>query len=74
MGAAPVRQDVADQAAGLRGERDLRTHPRLGLSWEGFAIEEVIRCLDADRDAYFYKTHGGAELDLLIARGGRRYG
>lgn len=58
----------------LRTERELQTYPRLGSSWEGFAIEEVIRRLDADRDAYFYRTHGGAELDLLIVRGGRRYG
>lgn len=58
----------------LRTERELQAFPRLGFSWEGFAIEEVIRSLDADRDAYFYKTHGGAELDLLIVRGGRRYG
>ncbi len=58
----------------LRTERELQTHPGLGFSWEGFAIEEVIRRLDADRDAYFYRTHGGAELDLLIVRGGRRYG
>ncbi|MBI3553389.1 MAG: ATP-binding protein [Elusimicrobia bacterium] len=58
----------------LANERELQTFPRLGFSWEGFAIEEVIRRLDADRDAYFYKTHGGAELDLMIVRGGRRYG
>jgi len=58
----------------LRNQQELQGYPRLGFSWEGFAIEEVIRRLDADRDAYFYKTHGGAELDLLIVRGGRRYG
>lgn len=58
----------------LRTESELQTFPQLGFSWEGFAIEEVIRRLDADRDAYFYATHGGAELDLLITRGGRRYG
>ena len=59
---------------GLRGHDDLLGHPKLGLSWEGFAIEQVIRFADADRDAYFYATHGGAELDLLITRGGRSYG
>ena len=58
----------------LRDGRELQAYPRLGFSWEGFAIEEVIRHLNADRDAYFYRTHAGAELDLLIARGGRRYG
>lgn len=59
---------------GLRTERELSTYSRLGFSWEGFAIEEIVRRLDAEREAYFYKTHGGAELDLLIVRGGRRYG
>lgn len=58
----------------LRDERELEAYPQLGFSWEGFAIEEVIRRLDADRDAYFYRTHAGAELDLMITRGGRRYG
>ncbi len=58
----------------LRDQRELEGYPLMGLSWEGFAIEETIRRFDADRDAYFYATHGGAELDLLIARGARRYG
>jgi uncharacterized protein len=59
---------------GLRTERQLLGYPRLGFSWEGFAIEQIIRRFDADRESYFYKTHGGAELDLLLLRGGRRYG
>ena len=59
---------------GLKTERQLLGYPRLGVSWEGFAIEQIIRHFDADRDAYFYKTHGGAELDLMILRGGKRYG
>ncbi len=50
------------------------SHPCLGFSWEGFALEEVLCRLNAERDAYFYKTHGGAELDLLIQRGGKRFG
>ena len=37
-------------------------------------MEQVIGILRAERDAYFWATHGGAELDLLIVRGGRRYG
>lgn len=58
---------------------DLETHDRLmghqksGASWEGFAIEQVLALLGA-RDAYFWGTHQGAELDLLVMRGGRRYG
>jgi predicted AAA+ superfamily ATPase len=59
---------------GLRDKLEVQSHPKLGLSWEGFALEQVISLLDAERDAYFYATHGGAELDLLVQRGGKRYG
>lgn len=59
---------------GLRNGSEVLSHPRFGESWEGFALEQVIRFVDAERDAYFWATHGGAELDLLINRGGRRYG
>ncbi len=59
---------------GLRTKSEVLSHPRLGFSWEGFALEEVIRRADAERDAFFYKTHGGAELDLLVRRGGKHFG
>jgi len=59
---------------GVRTGSEIQSHPQLGFSWEGFALEEIIRLTSADRDAYFYGTHGGAELDLLIVRGGKRYG
>jgi len=59
---------------GLRNLDQVSSHPRLGFSWEGFALEEALCTLKADRDAYFYKTHGGAELDLLVMRGGKRFG
>ncbi|MFM8469518.1 MAG: ATP-binding protein [Limisphaerales bacterium] len=52
---------------------DLEAHPKLGSSWEGFALEQVLS-LTGDRDAYFWATHGGAELDLLVNWGGKRYG
>jgi predicted AAA+ superfamily ATPase len=52
---------------------DLEAHPKLGASWEGFALEQVLS-LTGDRDAYFWATHGGAELDLLVSWGGRKYG
>jgi predicted AAA+ superfamily ATPase len=52
---------------------DLRSHPKLGASWEGFALEQVVTGL-ATRDAYYWATHAGAELDLLVFRGGRRWG
>jgi uncharacterized protein len=58
---------------GIRTERDLLTHPKCGASWEGYAIEDVLRRTDPD-EAYFWATYGGAELDLLLFKDGRRYG
>jgi uncharacterized protein len=46
--------------------RDLQAHPKLGASWEGFALEQVLH-LVGERDAYFWATHAGAELDLPSA-------
>ena len=59
---------------GLRTPMEVRSHPRLGASWEGFALEQVIILFQAEREAYFWGTHGGAELDLLITRGGIKLG
>jgi predicted AAA+ superfamily ATPase len=58
---------------GIRNESDLFTHPKLGASWEGYAIEETIRSLEPDQ-AYFWATHAGAELDLLLFKDGKRIG
>lgn len=56
------------------GERDaLLCNPRLGASWEGFVIEQLLAAWRPE-DAWFWATHGGAELDLLVSRGGRRIG
>jgi hypothetical protein len=51
----------------------LRTHPRYGASWEGFALEQTL-IAHGDRDAFFYGTQRGAELDLMLLRHGRRWG
>lgn len=58
---------------GIRTEAELLTHPKLGASWEGYAIEEVLRHIAPDQ-AYFWATHSGAELDLLLFQDGRRIG
>lgn len=58
---------------GIRSEQNLQRHPKLGASWEGYAIEEVLKLVEPD-DSYFWATHGGAELDLLVFKNGRRYG
>jgi hypothetical protein len=52
---------------------DVQSHPKLGASWEGFALEQVIGVLDT-RDAYFWATHAGTELDLFVRLGGKSYG
>lgn len=58
---------------GIRNELELHTHPKSGASWEGYAIEESIKVLAPD-EAYFWATHNGAELDLLLLKNGRRLG
>ena len=57
----------------VRTLTDLKGHPKLGASWEGFALEHVIAAFGT-RDAYFWATHAGAELDLLLMAEGRRFG
>ena len=48
-------------------------HPRLGASWEGFALEQVLNLVRPEQ-AWFWATHAGSELDLLIFAGGKQYG
>jgi hypothetical protein len=61
------------QLLGIRSEADLLLHPKLGASWEGYVIEEVLTALRPD-EFYFWATHAGAELDLLLCKDGRRLG
>jgi predicted AAA+ superfamily ATPase len=61
------------QLLGISSERDLLAHPKCGASWEGYAIEAAISAVQPD-EAYFWATHQGAELDLLLFRNGRRLG
>jgi len=51
----------------------LLRHPKCGASWEGFALDQVLRIAQPD-EAWFWATHGGAELDLLMLKDGRRVG
>jgi predicted AAA+ superfamily ATPase len=52
---------------------DLQGHPKIGASWEGFALEHIIHVFRT-RDAYFWATHAGAELDLMVTIAGKRHG
>jgi len=59
----------------LRAMPDIETHPKIGASWEGFLLDQIIRHLRADKnECYFWATHAGAELDLLVVRGRKRLG
>ena len=58
---------------GIPDRRLLEGHPKLGASWEGFVLEELLGGAD-ERHAHFWATHAGAELDLLLTLGGRRFG
>lgn len=58
---------------GIRSELELPRHPICGASWEGFVIEEIIRSVEP-HDMYYWATHQGAEIDLILFKGGRMYG
>ncbi len=58
---------------GIRTELDLQTHPKSGASWEGYVVEEVIKAVEPD-EAYYWATHNGSELDLLLLKDGKRLG
>jgi len=58
---------------GIPDRRELERHPKVGASWEGYAVEEVLKAARPD-EAYFWATHNGAELDLLMFKGAKRIG
>lgn len=64
---------VLHHLLGIRSEQEMLNHPACGASWEGYAIEEAIRVVSPD-EVYFWATHNGAELDLLLLKNGLRIG
>jgi len=59
----------------LPTKRDIEGHPKLGASWEGFIIDQLVQQLSVNpEETYHWRTHQGAELDLLVVRGGLRLG
>jgi len=58
---------------GIRSEKDLLSHPKSGASWEGYVIEEVLRVVEPE-EFYFWGTHGGAEIDLVLRKNGKMVG
>lgn len=61
------------QLLGIDSDRALLSHPKVGASWEGFAIEQVL-ATQAHDEAFFWATHQGAEIDLILRRGDRLFG
>jgi predicted AAA+ superfamily ATPase len=59
--------------SGISSAAELLTHPKLGASWEGFALEEILQAQQPDQ-CWFYAVHSGSELDLLMEISGRRVG
>jgi uncharacterized protein len=58
---------------GIGDRRDLEGHPKVGASWEGYAVEEVIKAWAPD-EVYYWATHNNAEIDMLLFKKGRRIG
>jgi predicted AAA+ superfamily ATPase len=66
---------IFHRLVGVKTIEQLATHPRLGASWEGFALEQLVRTSGvAEEDVFFWGVHNQAELDLLLFREGRRDG
>jgi len=61
------------QLLGIESEKALLTHPKIGASWEGFVIEQIL-AVEPHDEAYFWATHQGAEIDLILRRGDRLLG
>jgi predicted AAA+ superfamily ATPase len=60
---------------GIKTRNDLERHPKIGASWEGFVIEQVIHLMGFKKeDCFFWATHAGAELDLLVVKGREKIG
>ena len=61
------------QILGIRSEKDLLGSPKCGASWEGYVIEEAIQTCQPN-ESYFWGTHNGAEIDLIMVKDGRLIG
>ena len=64
---------ILHQLLGVASDKDLHNHPKLGASWEGFVVEQILMTEFHD-EAFFWATHQGAEIDLILRRGDRLFG
>lgn len=53
----------------IHTEKELLSHPSLGASWEGYVISQILYARNTRIDLHYYRTHSGAECDLVLARG-----
>ncbi|MGB5218751.1 MAG: ATP-binding protein [Smithella sp.] len=59
----------------LPEKKDVLSHPKLGASWEGFALEETIKAIRLkENEIFFWGVHASAEIDLVFQKNGRLYG
>ena len=66
---------LAHTLLGLETQDQVEGHPKVGASWEGFVLDQLLNRLGLEwREAYFWASHSGAELDLFVIRGGERLG
>ncbi|MGO9411474.1 MAG: ATP-binding protein [Spirochaetia bacterium] len=61
------------QLLGIGTQKELLSHPKVGASWEGFVIEQIMLSQPYD-EAFFWSTHQGAEIDLILRRGQKLFG
>lgn len=61
------------QLLGIESMKNLYNHPKVGASWEGFVIEQLLKTEPHD-EVFFWATHQGAEIDLILRRGDDLYG
>jgi predicted AAA+ superfamily ATPase len=70
-----ARRGLLHALLNVATRRDVEGHPTLDGSWDGFIIDQVVQQLGVrDDETHYWRTRTGAELDLLVARGGRRMG
>jgi uncharacterized protein len=53
----------------IHSDKDLLNHPSIGASWEGYVVSQILYAKESRLDAFYYRTHAGAECDLVLARG-----
>jgi hypothetical protein len=60
---------IVNHLLNISSSKLMHVHPQIGFLWEGYALEQIIQQLPRPYQPYFYRTHDGAELDLVIIKG-----